>query len=84
MPLQQEQKTQHKTATGLLVYALLFRIPAAVTECRAYRSGEAYPVCPTCRSSLDREYMAFCDRCGQRLEWSKYGHALRQGRKQDR
>lgn len=79
MPLQQEQKMQRKTAPGLLVYALLFRIPAEVTECRTYRSGEVYPVCPTCRSSLDREYLAFCDRCGQRLDWDTYGRAGRYG-----
>ena len=33
------------------------------------RNGEAYPICPRCHRSMDREYMRFCDRCGQRLGW---------------
>lgn len=46
-----------------------------VVERVAYRSGDAYPLCPRCRIPLDREYQRFCDRCGQRLEWKDYDRA---------
>lgn len=55
---------------------LAFRLPLAVEELVLYRSGEAYPLCPKCGVPLDREYQHFCDRCGQRLDWSRYGRAL--------
>lgn len=32
----------------------------------------AYPVCPRCRNTLEREYQHFCDRCGQALGWSGF------------
>ena len=38
-------------------------------------SDGAYPVCPRCAISLDREYQRFCDRCGQRLGWQGYKKA---------
>lgn len=28
-----------------------------------------YYLCPTCRIPLPREYMHFCDHCGQHLGW---------------
>lgn len=72
MRLKQEQRMQLKISPRILVPAIVFRIPKPVTQTRTYASGGSYPVCPSCRSSLDREYMAFCDRCGQRLEWIEY------------
>lgn len=68
----QEPRTQHDPLPVILVCALLFRIPMPVTEFRRYSRGNVYPVCPRCKSSLDREYMVFCDRCGQRLDWDDY------------
>ena len=35
-------------------------------------NNNAFPVCPRCRTPLEREYQAFCDRCGQKLGWEKY------------
>lgn len=55
--------------------AITFRLPMAVTQMRVFDSGEAYPVCPRCMISLDREYQSFCDRCGQRLKWTHYKQA---------
>lgn len=72
MHLKQEQRMQHNMAAVILLSAFLFRIPKSVTQTRMYDRGHRYPVCPSCRSSLDREYMAFCDRCGQRLAWENY------------
>ena len=55
--------------------ALAYRLPREVTETVVLASGIAYPVCPRCRVSLDREYMNFCDRCGQRLSWQSFPKA---------
>ena len=56
---------------------LSFRIPMAVTEIVHFsRLGASYPRCPRCRSDLDREYMSFCDRCGQRLDWTQLDRAI--------
>lgn len=30
-----------------------------------------YYICPRCRCTLDREYVSFCDRCGQKLDWRR-------------
>ena len=48
---------------------LLFRTPVQIEKIIRYKSGDSYPICPRCDCSLDREYMRFCDRCGQRLSW---------------
>lgn len=48
---------------------LAFRAPMLVTQIRVFKMDGAYPVCPRCGLSLEREYQAFCDRCGQRLGW---------------
>lgn len=51
---------------------LSYRVPMKVTETRIlYLSGgpTSFPICPRCANTLDREYMDYCDRCGQRLEW---------------
>ena len=52
--------------------AVSYRVPRHVTKCRTYRKGNqitSYPVCPRCNICMEREYMAFCDRCGQKLAW---------------
>lgn len=65
--------------------AVSYRIPRQVTKCRTYRKGKqstCYPVCPRCNIGMEREYMAFCDRCRQRLardrfpEWSGFCQPL--------
>ena len=38
------------------------------------RTGCFY-LCPRCHISLERDFMAFCDRCGQRLDWRDYKNA---------
>jgi len=30
---------------------------------------ELYYVCPRCGLGMEREFVSFCDRCGQRLDW---------------
>ena len=43
-----------------------------VTEIRVHWNYDSYSVCPRCKATMEREYQAFCDRCGQRLDWSQY------------
>lgn len=46
-----------------------YRVARPVTQVRLLQSGTCYPVCPRCKTLLDREYMRFCDECGQKLAW---------------
>ncbi len=41
-------------------------IPKRVFE---YTMDWEWTICPNCRSILDREYVRYCDRCGQALSW---------------
>lgn len=55
-----------------------YRIAMPVTEMK--RLGTRAPwepdginvfsICPRCDRTLPREYVAFCDRCGQKLKWN--------------
>ncbi len=49
-----------------------YRRPMAVTEVMIYWNGAGYYICPRCRITLEREFMAYCDRCGQCLDWRQY------------
>ena len=61
------------------IYIIIYRKPMRVTEIMIYPSpnyGETgYYVCPKCKTTLEREFVRFCDRCGQRLDWSNYRNA---------
>ena len=48
-----------------------YRTPLQVCELLLSRDGIYYPICPRCKCSIDREYMSYCDRCGQRLGWDR-------------
>lgn len=52
--------------------AVQYRIPLPVREILQFSSGSCYPICPRCDMTIDREYMCFCDRCGQHLSWSQF------------
>ena len=69
-------RTIHGTENvGLLLHVcellIQYRIAMLVTETRAL-AGYKYCVCPRCGATLDREYMEYCDRCGQRLAWKLF------------
>ena len=49
--------------------SLSFRIPMQIEKIILYKSGDSYPICPRCDCPLHREYMSFCDRCGQKVSW---------------
>lgn len=57
-----------------LINELLYRVPVLVTEFRTFIISGNYPVCPRCRNSLDREYMSFCNNCGQKLSWKYFSY----------
>ena len=49
--------------------AVSYRLSLPVTKVFQLHDGSCFPICPRCSISMEREYMAFCDRCGQRLSW---------------
>ena len=53
-----------------------FRRPMTVGEVHLFRDRSAFPVCPRCHVTLDREYQSYCDRCGQALDWRAFARAL--------
>ena len=64
------QKAVKKESFWLSLFPQLrYRIPKRVTHVRVFWNNHGYYVCPGCNASLDREYMAFCNCCGQRLTW---------------
>ena len=50
---------------------LLYRVPLAVTKTWQYKDA-TYPICPRCGITIEREYVAFCSQCGQRLYWELF------------
>ena len=73
MQLKQKQTVRHKIHTfTFAANAVSYRIPRQVVRMRVLQNGFSYPLCPRCNISVDREYMTFCDRCGQRLSWNRY------------
>ena len=55
--------------------ALAYRQPLKVMQMLLLESGDCFPMCPRCKITLEREYMSYCDRCGQCLEWKGYKRA---------
>ena len=72
----------HETPNHLLgveVEEASFRTALPVVEARRVSSGTGaalFPICPRCGSSLEREYQAYCDRCGQCLAWQHFHAAI--------
>ena len=66
------EKSKH--SIRILADAVSYRIPLPVTKVIVY-SKTSYPICPRCTVSLEREYVSFCDRCGQKLNWDLFEHA---------
>lgn len=54
--------------------AVTYRLPLPVEEVVVLKLGECYPRCPRCGESIDREYMCYCDRCGQKLGWRGFSY----------
>ena len=57
---------------------LQYRQPMRVSEIMVFtmlHGQTGFAVCPRCKLTMEYEYAAFCGRCGQRLNWSRYKHA---------
>lgn len=73
----------HCTPNELLIPSFLqsedaFRAPMLVTHIRCFKDVHGligFPVCPRCEITVEREYQAYCDRCGQHLDWSHFHQA---------
>ena len=55
-----------------------YRTPRMVMQLRVVMDicGETgFYVCPRCNISLDREFMTYCNNCGQKLNWRNYQNA---------
>lgn len=53
---------------------LSFRRPMPVTNIR-WVGNFPFPVCPQCDLTLERKYQAYCDGCGQCLDWNNFSTA---------
>ena len=72
------RQSMRRLARLPLFEQLLYRLPIAVTDIHVFpycSGGPSYPVCPRCGATMEREYMAFCSRCGQKLDWRRYSYA---------
>ena len=62
-------------------YLLLsYRVPMMVRDLMAFRQArgkDSYYICPRCQELLEREFIAYCSRCGQCLNWRNYWKAKR-------
>ncbi len=52
-----------------------YRVPMLVRELNIFWNRDSYYACPRCRISLSREFMSYCDSCGQCLDWSAHHRA---------
>lgn len=60
---------------SVVMGAVSYRSPRLVWQVFQTNGGSTYPVCPRCDCTIEREYMSFCDRCGQKLGWSLFSYA---------
>lgn len=58
-----------------LLLSLTYRWPWKVKEVYSFKREAEFPKCPRCGTTMEREYQLFCDRCGQRLNWSELDFA---------
>ena len=69
MPWTQDKIESHKNPVWDIWTQLRYRLPMQVTSERKLGSLGYFPVCPRCQMTIEREYMGYCDRCGQKLDW---------------
>ena len=55
--------------------ASAYRVPMQIRRYLRHGSGDAYPLCPRCEKPMEREFVCFCDKCGQRLGWDRLNQA---------
>ena len=57
---------------------LTYRIPMKVNEAIIYSrwpEDDIYYRCPRCQRLLEREFLSYCNLCGQCLDWQEYKKA---------
>lgn len=57
---------------------MTYRVPMVVKDMVSFYhfpEDNVYYRCPRCQELLPREFMAYCDRCGQCLDWREYRKA---------
>lgn len=55
-----------------------YRVGMLVEEVMVFETWfgkSGYYICPRCKITMDREFISFCDRCGQKLDWKNYRKA---------
>ena len=77
-----EQAHMRTLADFSVFFRLLmtYRVPMVVKDMVSFYhfpEDDVYYLCPRCQELLPREFMAYCDRCGQCLDWSEYRKAKR-------
>lgn len=64
------------TVLNFVCNAISYRIARPVTQQLYYPSMDScFSICPRCDMAIEREYMQFCDRCGQKLNWEQLENA---------
>ena len=77
------EQANMRTLTDFSVFFRLlmtYRVPMMVQDVMVFRrflENDIYYLCPRCQVLLEREFMAYCDRCGQCLDWRDYQKAKR-------
>ena len=66
---------KRKRTISLFAEAIAYRVPLPVTKIIVCADDTAYPLCPRCESAIEREYVFFCDQCGQKLNWDLFDYA---------
>lgn len=54
-----------KKGTEAIEERLIYREPMVVKEILVWQNGYAFPICPRCDCTMEREYQSFYDRCGR-------------------
>lgn len=69
-----------KAFIELMFQQTYYRVAMCVTEVMVFKSAIAgdtgYYICPRCHITMEREFMSYCDRCGQHLDWRYYKKAI--------
>lgn len=78
MEIRSEEELRNQLLLSMLLILYSYRAPMKICEAMRlpdYKNGSVYYICPRCKLTLDREFMQFCDRCGQCLDWKGYRKA---------
>ena len=77
------EQSHPSTLTDFSVFfhlLMTYRAPMMVQDAMVFRhfsENHLYYRCPRCQKLLERDFMAYCDSCGQCLDWCNYKKARR-------